>query len=244
MPKFLAAVAVLTAGLAAGLAQEPAPSRTVLDGVYTTEQADRGHAAYETYCVGCHEGLEADGPELTVKAFLDRWREARLEPLFTFMKTTMPGNTPGSLEDRVYADIIAFILEAHGLPAGDRELTAGMVGSIQLVGLDGPRPLANLTIVRAVGCLNSEPGNTWALVKAGRMTPVRSRIVAGTTPEELKESSALPLGSALYPLMSVTDKAASLKGHKVQVKGVLTRQKEIDRINVMSLDSVGPACGT
>jgi hypothetical protein len=29
----------------------------------------------------------------------------------------------------------------------------------------------------------------------------------------------------------------------VQVKGVLNRQNKVERINVMSLDSVGAACG-
>src|SRR5688572_27956097 len=115
MHRYLIVVIVSVAGLATALAQAPT---TVLDGVYTTAQAERGHVAYESHCVQCHEGLEADGPNLTVKAFLDRWREDSLEPLFTFMKTTMPGTTPGSLDERVYADILAFILEAHDLPAG------------------------------------------------------------------------------------------------------------------------------
>jgi hypothetical protein len=56
------------------------------------------------------------------------------------MKTTMPGNSPGGLDDRVYADVLAYLLEAHGLPAGQRELSPEMVGRIQLVGPEGPRP--------------------------------------------------------------------------------------------------------
>jgi mono/diheme cytochrome c family protein len=232
-------VIVLAAGFAA-LAQVPT---TVLDGVYTAAQAERGHAAYETSCVGCHEGSDADGPELIGKAFLDRWREDKLESLFTFIKTTMPGNMPGSLDERVYADIIAFILQANGLPAGKRELSPDMAGSIQLVGAEGPRPLANLTIIRAVGCLSPEANNTWALVKAGSLAPVRARIVDGTTPEELKGSAAQPLGTLTFRLLSVTPQGASYAGHKVQVKGVLTRQNQVERINVMSLESVATACG-
>ena len=98
----------------------------------------------------------------------------------------MPGNLPGSLDERAYADIVAYILQTNGLPAGKRELSPDMVGSIQLVGAEGPRPLPNLTIVRAVGCLSPEASNTWALVRAGSPAPVRARIVDGTTPEELK----------------------------------------------------------
>jgi mono/diheme cytochrome c family protein len=240
MRRYLIVVIVSAAGFATALAQAPA---TVLDGVYTAEQAERGHAAYEKYCIQCHEGLEADGPDLTNKAFLDRWREDKLEPLFVFIKTTMPGNTPGSLDARVYADIVAFMLEAQSLPAGTRELTPEMVGSIQLVGPDGPQPLANLTIVRAVGCLSAAANETWELVRSGNPRPVRSRIVDGTTPDELKASAGQALGTQAFPLMSVKPQSASLAGHKVQVKGVLTRQKTLERINVMSLDSVAPTCG-
>ena len=240
LPKasFLAAV-VWSAALASALAQAPA---SVLDGVFTTAQAERGHVAYETRCVRCHEGLEADGPGLMEKAFLDRWREDTLEPLFTFMKTTMPGNTPGSLDDRVYADVLAFLLEANGLPAGKDELKPAMVGRIQLVGPDGPKPLSNLTIVRTVGCL-AAAGDGWTLVNAATPRPVRARVVDGTTPEELKASAAQPLGTQTLPLLSVKPQSTTMAGHKVQVKGVLNRQKTLERINVMSLDSVGATCG-
>jgi len=237
--RFLSAVIVLAAGFAIALAQG---SATVLDGVYTHAQAERGEAVYSASCIGCHEGQDADGPELMGRAFLDRWREDKLEPLFTFIKTTMPGNNPGSLDERAYTDIIAFILEENGLPAGERELSHDMVGRIQLVGTDGPQPLSNLTIVRAVGCLGQEANNTWALVKATNPRPVRARIVEGTTPEELKVSAAQPLGTERFPLLSVTQRGASYTGHKVQVKGVLTRQNTLERINVMSLESVSPTC--
>ena len=118
-----------------------------------------------------------------------------------------------------------------------------MVGSIQLVGPEGPRPLANLTIVRAVGCLTPQANDTWALVNASGPRPVRTRIVRGTTPEELAGSAAQALGTQTFLLLSVTSQGASLAGHKVQVKGVLNRQNKVERINVMSLDSVAPACG-
>jgi mono/diheme cytochrome c family protein len=239
MRKYVIGVIVSVASLASALAQAPT---TVLDGVYTHEQAERGEAVYSSSCIGCHEGQDADGPELTGRVFLDRWREDTLEPLFTFIKTSMPGNTPGSLDERAYTDIIAFILEANGLPAGTKELSPDMVRSIQLVGAEGPRPLSNLTIVRAVGCLSPQANNTWALVKASSPRPVRARIVDGTSPEELKVSATQALGTQAFPLLSVTQQSASYAGHKVQVKGVLTRQNTLERINVMSLESVAPTC--
>ena len=99
MRRYLIVLIVSAAGLATALAQAPT---TVLDGVYTPAQAARGEAAYSNCCGGCHDGQDADGPGLTGKAFLDRWREDTLEPLFTFIKTRMPGNLPGSLDERAY----------------------------------------------------------------------------------------------------------------------------------------------
>ena len=233
-------VILSTACLVTALAQT---SATVLDGVYTPGQAARGEAIYTTRCINCHEGQNADGPELMGKAFLDRWREDTLEPLFTFIKTNMPGDLPGGLDESAYVDIVAYILQANSLPAGKKALTSDLVGHIQLIGLDGPRPLSNLTIVRAVGCLRRDANNSWALINAVNLRPVRDRIVDGTTPEELKMSAAQPLGTQTFPLLSVTQQGASYAGHKVQVKGVLTRQNTIERINVMSLDPLAPTCG-
>jgi mono/diheme cytochrome c family protein len=238
---------VSTWGLAAGLAQAPT---SALDGVYTAAQAARGEAAYLTHCIKCHEGLEADGPELAGRMFIDRWREDRLESLFTFIRTTMPGNAPGSLDDREYADILAHILRVNGLPDGARELSPDMVGSIQFVGPEGPQPLPNLTIVRAVGCLNAQANDTWALVEAGSLAPVRNRIVARTTPEELERAAAQPLGTLRVQLLNVKkEQGDSYAGHKVQVTGVLNRRVTVeritvDRLNVMSLESVAPTCGS
>jgi S-disulfanyl-L-cysteine oxidoreductase SoxD len=239
MGKVVVAVVASAVYVAAAIAQG---RPTVIDGVYTQEQAARGEAAYGAACAGCHEGQDADGPELAGRVFLDRWREDTLEPLFTFVKTRMPGQKPGSLDDRAYADILAFVLEENGFPAGTRELTPDAVGAIQLVGVDGPRPLANLTIVRAVGCLR-QTGTAFTLADAGDPRPVRDRIVNGTTPEELKISAEQPLGGQTFPLLSLPQTGASLAGHKVQVKGVLNRQNTLERINVMSIESLAPACG-
>ena len=113
--------------------------------------------------------------------------------------------------------------------------------ALHLVG--APVVLEHERVVRAVGCLSAAANDAWTLDRASSPRPVRSRIVSGTTPEELKASAAQTLGTQTFPLMSVTPKGASLAGHKVQVKGVLTRQKTLERINVMSLDSVGSTCG-
>ena len=203
--KLAAAVAVvLTLGLCTASAQG---TGTVLDGVYTTEQAARGQRAYGDSCMACHEGIDQDGPDLKGSAFVDRWRGDRLEVLFTQISTRMPGNRPGGLSENTYVDILAFLLEGNGFPAGSRELTADVIKSVQLVGKDGPKPLPNLTVVRVVGCLTSGPNDTWILTNASE--PVRSRSINETTPEELKSSAASPLGAQKFRLQNVAAGASA-----------------------------------
>ena len=128
--------------------------------------------------------------------------------------------------------------EVHELPAGKSELTPEMVpDSIQLVGPEGPRPLANLTIVRAVGCLSAAANDAWALVQASSPRPVRARIVDGTTPEELKASAAQALGTQTFPLMSVTPQRASLAGHQGAGEGAAVGQAEDGRADRTSCRS-------
>jgi mono/diheme cytochrome c family protein len=235
--KFVAGAAALTVSVCTALAQG---TGTVLDGVYTTEQATRGEGAYRDSCRACHEGADQDGPDLKGSAFVDRWREDRLNALFTHIRTNMPGNRPGSLSESTYIDILAFLLSANGLPAGGKELTADVIKSVELVGKDGAKPLPSMTAVRVVGCLSSGPKDIWTLTNAGE--PVRSRSVNETTPEELQGSAASPLGTQRFRLQNVPDRAAATNGHKVQAKGVLIRQYMNDRINVTSLETVASTC--
>jgi hypothetical protein len=236
--KFVAAVVVAqTLSLCTALAQG---TGTVLDGVYTTEQAARGQDAYRNYCMACHEGIDQEGPDLKGSAFVDRWRGDKLNVLFTQIRTNMPGNRPGGLSESTYIDILAFLLSANGLPAGNKELTADVTRTVQLVGKDGPTPLPSLAVVRVVGCLAFGPNDTWILTNASE--PVRSRSINETTPEELQGSAAWPLGTQRFRLQNVPDRAAATKGHKVQAKGVLIRQYMNDRINVTSFESVASTC--
>jgi hypothetical protein len=235
--KFVAAVMALTVSLCTVLAQG---TGTVLDGVYTIEQAARGQSAYRDYCVACHEGIDQEGPDLKGSAFVDRWRGDELNVLFTQIRTNMPGNRPGGLSESTYIDILAFLLSANGLPAGRNELTAEVIRRVQLVGKDGPKPLPSLTAVRVVGCLTSGPNNTSILTNASE--PVRSRSINETTPEELRGSAAWPLGTQRFRLQNVPDGASATQGHKVQAKGVLIRQYMNDRINVTSLEAVASTC--
>ena len=111
-------------------AAEPAPGpavlpTSVLDGIFTEAQAERGRVGYEEHCAECHgEGLGGGemAPGLTGVAFRFRWRGLKVADIYDSVESTMPPEEPGTLGEQAYIDIVAFLLTANGYPTGDREL--------------------------------------------------------------------------------------------------------------------------
>lgn len=128
--------ALTIAGLTAGLpfatttlaqgttATAEAAPKTIFDGVYTEEQADRGKKVYLQYCADCH-GSQGGGsgaaPPLTGST-IDNYDGGSVADIVNFMISAMPPDNPGYLRTREYADIMSYILKLHGAPAGDTEL--------------------------------------------------------------------------------------------------------------------------
>lgn len=129
LPIFAFALGLLFVLLTNGIrfsAQTQTTSRTIWDGVYTIEQANRGGKAYTEACAACHmDNLMGDDltPPMAGEAFLANWDNLALGDLFTKIKTTMP-KTParGSLTDDSTRDLIAFLLATSKMPAGAEEL--------------------------------------------------------------------------------------------------------------------------
>ena len=100
-------------------------SRSVLDGVYTEEQAKRGETTYSTSCASCHgpslAGTEM-APPLTGKSFVDNWTDTTISDLFQKIGVAMPADDPGSLKAEQTADIVAHILAINKFPAGKTAL--------------------------------------------------------------------------------------------------------------------------
>jgi len=102
-----------------------AQSVSIWDGVYTEAQADRGGAGFAGHCASCHGanmGGTGEAPALAGPQFLSDFDTLSLGDLFDRVRTTMPQGNPGSLNRDQYADILAFLLKANGLPSGPREL--------------------------------------------------------------------------------------------------------------------------
>jgi mono/diheme cytochrome c family protein len=111
------------------VAQCPASAQettsSVLDGVYTDEQATRGADGFAQKCAVCHGtalGGMGEAPALIGAQFIADFNGLTVGDLFDRIRTTMPLNDPGALNRDQYADILAFLLRTNGYPAGPREL--------------------------------------------------------------------------------------------------------------------------
>jgi S-disulfanyl-L-cysteine oxidoreductase SoxD len=119
------AVVLLSAAASRPVAQA---KKTVWDGVYTAQQADRGEQIYKRACSYCHRadlsGGDDGAPALRGAPFVGQWKDRPLSEMFFVLRETMPQEDPGSLKAEEYADIIGFLLESNGARAGDAELPA------------------------------------------------------------------------------------------------------------------------
>ena len=103
--------------------------------VYSEAQAKRGETVYTRDCASCHGAdMAGDGqtPSLTGKDFNLQWSGMPLSDLFERIHATMPADNPGHLTPAEVADVIAFILNKAGLPAGSTELPADVTALKQM----------------------------------------------------------------------------------------------------------------
>ncbi len=100
------------------------PAAIVL--TFTDQQVAQGKSAYEHNCKDCH-GLALDngefgGAPLRGSYFRTRWGSGSVANLYAYTKSKMPPDRPGVLSDKVYADVVAYILQFNGYKSGDKEL--------------------------------------------------------------------------------------------------------------------------
>ncbi len=127
----LAGISALAIAVVAG--QQPAATR-----VYTAEQANAGRAAYQATCAGCHQASLAgsfEAPALAGGNFISTWRTRTTRDLFTLIQTSMPPDGPGSAGEQSNVNIVAYILQANGAPAGTQALTQATAAPIASVAM-------------------------------------------------------------------------------------------------------------
>lgn len=86
---------------------------------FTDSQTVRGAQWFESVCLHCHATQDMTSPDFRV-----RWSGRSALELFLRIRSTMPEDDPGSLSDRTYADVVAYLMKLNGLIAGVQPLTA------------------------------------------------------------------------------------------------------------------------
>jgi mono/diheme cytochrome c family protein len=226
-----------------GFAQPPAPkSRTVWDGVFSQDQADRGSGLYNSNCSRCHgEDLGKLGGVLVGDKLMEHWREDNLGNLFNNIRKTMPPGPRGRLGDAEYVDILAFILSANRFPAGKSVLDARELERIRIVGKDGPMPVPDFSLVTVVGCLGKDEGNRWMLTQASE--PVRTRNPREPTEEETAADMVRKGGDHTFHFLDTYEFTAEFQAHHWMVaKGFLIRSPGNDRVNLTWLKGLRASC--
>lgn len=121
---FFVLMLIWAAALSVAAAQTTEPRSS---GVYTAEQAERGRNEYTTACAHCHASdllgdVRQEIPSLADEDFMVRWGGRPASDLFKMISTDMPADKPGRLAASAYVDILAYILQTNGFPAGASEL--------------------------------------------------------------------------------------------------------------------------
>ena len=111
------------------LPEPSATANTIAAGVFSSEQSARGELEYMRTCKRCHKrdlsgDFIEDAPPLIGEEFMSNWKPWTLGDLFEFLTTDMPPKPKERLEISTsnYADILAFMLDKNGFPAGNVEL--------------------------------------------------------------------------------------------------------------------------
>jgi cytochrome c553 len=106
---------------------EQSSSPGIWEGIYIEAQAIRGQTVYQAECASCHrQDLTGQdmSPSLVGVGFSFKWQGRNVQELYASMRYGMPQTAPGSLSNRAYTDLTAFLLFSNGFPSGDVELSA------------------------------------------------------------------------------------------------------------------------
>ena len=214
---------------------------TVADGVYADVQANRGAAAYEAACAGCHRAdLSGNsGPALKDERFARVYAGKDLKTLYAKIAETMPRNTPGSLTEEAYLDIVAHLLKENGFKAGARELRADALEAIRVVpGQPKPAPpVGDFSYVEVVGCLTAGPERTWLLTRASEPVAAVASAAASAVPMDK------PAGTRTFQLLDALAYAPdNHKGQTMYVRGLLIKVGSEPRMTISAFETAAPTC--
>lgn len=97
-------------------------------GFYSKAQADAAKPRFVKVCAECHAFSEAEKKRpndvaLGGDEFLKRWDGRTLDELITLIVMTMPNDGSAVVSEAEAVDLVAYILQQNGFPAGPAPLT-------------------------------------------------------------------------------------------------------------------------
>ena len=113
---FEAAAAALTTPAELAVSAPPA--------LYTVAQAATGHSKYLGNCAMCHGAtlMGRSGPSLKGPHFASAKSAYTVSDVFNIVAQNMPAMNPGSLQKDDYVQVMAYLLQQNGYPAGTTAL--------------------------------------------------------------------------------------------------------------------------
>jgi quinoprotein glucose dehydrogenase len=112
-------------GYGAGWVAFGLPVSPTQPGIYTVTQANQGQSLYGAKCAACH-GVDLSGgehaPALKGRAFWSQWDQETVRTLYSRIISTMPPTDPGSLASSDVINLVTYLLESNGLPAGEKAI--------------------------------------------------------------------------------------------------------------------------
>ena len=104
------------------------PESNVPSSLYTAAQSERGEDSFRDTCLSCHSSSEFRG-----RSFQRDWRGSSMGYLYEEIVYYMPEDNPGGLATSTYLDIMAYILDQNGFPAGETELVSDIDAMKEIV---------------------------------------------------------------------------------------------------------------
>ena len=160
------------------------PRKTVADGVYTDAQANRGAAAYDGACSGCHRADlgGGSGPALKEQRFARELRRQRSEDAVHEDRDDDAAQRAGEPRRQRLSRHRRAHVERERIPGGRAGARPPMRSTAIRVVPGRPKPpppVGDFSYVEVVGCLTAGPQHTWMLTRASEPVAVGPRLGAG-----------------------------------------------------------------
>jgi mono/diheme cytochrome c family protein len=130
-----AAVVAWTASTLALASPAAVVQKTTNDGVYSKAQADAAKAQFNKVCAECHpfsvaaRKKPADLP-LGGDPFIKNWNGRTVEELATLIALTMPNDGSAVVTEAEAINLVAYILQQNGFPAGAKPLARSTASAV------------------------------------------------------------------------------------------------------------------